>query len=827
MEAISFLAGVVSDGVRSIGSRGARSRGGEETGGFDALLARAMTPDATEATQIRPRPANGPALDGAEVGEVADDPVDVDAGLSEAGSDDGEAGDADRLLDRMRFSRGSETGVGRIPFGAIARAVTTAAVSAGEGAQNGEGTPEVDASGPAGAATLAGERSLAEVRSALLPDDATETGPNPVGSLDEGTASPDGGAFPEATLDGPAADAPSAAQSAAGTDDLNTTLAGVAPSTAAETSREALYDPDLPGTDAAAAASGPNLDPRTPDRSLDRVDPELRTRLERVVDRMAREHGHDVEVVEGFRTDARQSWLFGQGRERPGPVVTWTQNSRHESGRAVDVRIDGSWDNPEAYRRLQTIAQEEGLATLGPRDPGHLELPASDLTASTGGVFRDGVEIERPSRIRTPLDAEGASRIASTTDPALRGGVARVARVADVAQVARVAEVATPGSVGFAGDASGAVADAVDGATVNASARNGVASPGATSSSAPAGAGAAASTPAFSGSNPTLGNAVVNSGSNRPTAPSVAGAPVGGSTTPPATAATSSPGVLLTDPQDPSIATPALAAAGEIARGAEAGRTIAAPGATSSADSRTSSPRSADAAVTATDSDARRSSSETSSDASGEGGEQSLTGNRDGSSPRVESPTRRDGAVGFGPTLANLQADGSSTSPIQEMRAASTLDRLEQIEALRDRAALGTSDGWRLRMADADGNGTRLDLGLRGSTVDARLGLSDPELARRAQANIAELRQSLETRGLDLEQALFRSGMSPDALESLTGPNRTSQSLDAMRAFMADLTGRPEDDARQSARRQNETSEQSSSGREPNDDRSSREETTP
>lgn len=753
MEVISFLAGAVTEGVRSIGSRGGAAQDGEETGRFDALLAEAMTPEAAE-SETRPRSptpamgeeaalvdaptqngAEGEGSTGSETEAEAESATDPDAAEVREGSDEARVRDTNRLLAGVRFARGEGAASDRIPFGAIARAVSSTAAALNPSATTGAAAAEPIGSGPA--ATTA-PSDLADLRETLLPAAAGSgsTGSN----SDESTVEPSGGT--------PSSDAAPAETRAP----ITSFLSGAAASASQERLREASPDVAPVATDALARVTGPNPDPRTPDRSLDRIDPELRTRLERVVDRMASEHGHDVEVVEGFRTDLRQAWLFQQGRERPGPVVTWTQNSNHESGRAVDVRIDGSWNDMQAYRRLQTIAREEGLVTLGPRDPGHLELPASVATGSAGALPGADVEVERPALTRDRAESIASSRVASN-------GVARVARVADVASVARVASVATPGSTGFAADVAASSQQSIGAVSVTPPS-DGV-------SAIPSGASA----PAFSGPNATT-----------PNVPAPSGTP---------------------------------------------GANAAVPGAPAPSDARTSTPRAADAAVASTDPDLRQSSSETSSDASSEGSEQSLSGGGGGSAPRIESPARREGTVGFGPTLANLQADGSSTSPIQEMRAASTLDRLEQIEALRDRAALGTSDGWRLRVADADGNGTRLDLGLRGSTVDARLGLSDPELARRAQANIAELRQSLETRGLDLEQALFRSGMSPDALESLTGPSRNSQSLDAMRAFMAELTGRPEDESRESARRWNETSEQSRSGREPNDERSNREETTP
>lgn len=159
--------------------------------------------------------------------------------------------------------------------------------------------------------------------------------------------------------------------------------------------------------------------------------PEFQTRLARVVERMRSEYGLDVEVIEGFREQSRQDDLWAQGRTRPGPVVTWTRESRHTVGAAADLHIDGDWVKGRGALLLSRVAAEEGLRTLGPRDPGHIELPG-DLTRLAAQA--DELELAKqlserfrpvPSTVGTRRDGEGAR------------GVARVAPVANVARVAR------------------------------------------------------------------------------------------------------------------------------------------------------------------------------------------------------------------------------------------------------------------------------------------------------------------------------------------------------------------------------------------------------
>jgi hypothetical protein len=136
---------------------------------------------------------------------------------------------------------------------------------------------------------------------------------------------------------------------------------------------------------------------------------------------MEDELGYEVRVTETFRTQSRQDALFAQGRTAPGPTVTWTRSSNHTKGLAADIVIEGGDD--AAYAKLAKVAAEEGLRTLGPDDPGHIELVSP-----------------RPA---------GSRRAAAGTRSAATGLMARTAMPAAVATVARsaqVAQVAVPGA---------------------------------------------------------------------------------------------------------------------------------------------------------------------------------------------------------------------------------------------------------------------------------------------------------------------------------------------------------------------------------------------
>lgn len=82
-------------------------------------------------------------------------------------------------------------------------------------------------------------------------------------------------------------------------------------------------------------------------------------------------------VAQGLRTIEEQEALYAQGRTTAGPIVTWTMNSRHLSGHAVDlaVIIGGKYiTDPQAY---------DILADVMLRTAAQLQIPIV-----WGGTFR-------------------------------------------------------------------------------------------------------------------------------------------------------------------------------------------------------------------------------------------------------------------------------------------------------------------------------------------------------------------------------------------------------------------------------------------------------
>jgi hypothetical protein len=92
----------------------------------------------------------------------------------------------------------------------------------------------------------------------------------------------------------------------------------------------------------------------------------------------------------GIRTQEQQDELYAKGRTAPGKKVTWTRNSRHVSGNAVDLVafVDGkpTWDEqyyPEIIRAMKSVIKDYNLKIdhgfdLWGKDIPHWQISHSD-----------------------------------------------------------------------------------------------------------------------------------------------------------------------------------------------------------------------------------------------------------------------------------------------------------------------------------------------------------------------------------------------------------------------------------------------------------------
>jgi hypothetical protein len=174
-----------------------------------------------------------------------------------------------------------------------------------------------------------------------------------------------------------------------------------------------------------AAATAP-VD--TANSDTDALNPDFRARLGRVITRMHDEFGKDVQLVEGFRTQSRQDFLYDQGRTRPGEVVTWTKSSKHTLGLAADVTINGSYTDSIGFQQLAQVAAQEGLRTLGAKDPGHIELPSHGGAAAWGTpAVAANIEQNMSRAVGIALDKNSLPNVGQGKDTDVDAGVFQVA----------------------------------------------------------------------------------------------------------------------------------------------------------------------------------------------------------------------------------------------------------------------------------------------------------------------------------------------------------------------------------------------------------------
>ena len=95
----------------------------------------------------------------------------------------------------------------------------------------------------------------------------------------------------------------------------------------------------------------------------------------------AKKQGLAVVVTETLRTRERQAELYAQGRTKPGKIVTWTKNSRHQSGLAWDIcknKKGEEFSDREFFASCGKIAKKLGITWGG--DWEKQDLPHFEVT---------------------------------------------------------------------------------------------------------------------------------------------------------------------------------------------------------------------------------------------------------------------------------------------------------------------------------------------------------------------------------------------------------------------------------------------------------------
>lgn len=146
--------------------------------------------------------------------------------------------------------------------------------------------------------------------------------------------------------------------------------------------------------DAISAGWAPYMKQSEIDRSVGVADP-----LVRVIKQAQRDHPEIQFTIGGQggkRTQGEQDALFAQGRTAPGPIVTWTRDSDHLRGTAIDLEpLKGSSD--QVRTAMQEASDKLGIPlqpSLGAKDPGHFALPKDYNIASA------------PKEVPEPLESQ-------------------------------------------------------------------------------------------------------------------------------------------------------------------------------------------------------------------------------------------------------------------------------------------------------------------------------------------------------------------------------------------------------------------------------------
>lgn len=122
------------------------------------------------------------------------------------------------------------------------------------------------------------------------------------------------------------------------------------------------------------------MDITKPCRDLNELLPEVKKGAILFLEECKRQ-GLNILITETYRPQARQDWLYEQGRTRAGRKVTWTKKSKHTSRRAFDIckNVRGKeYDNSDGFfKRCADIAVSMGF-TAGyywdKQDMPHIQL---------------------------------------------------------------------------------------------------------------------------------------------------------------------------------------------------------------------------------------------------------------------------------------------------------------------------------------------------------------------------------------------------------------------------------------------------------------------
>lgn len=116
-------------------------------------------------------------------------------------------------------------------------------------------------------------------------------------------------------------------------------------------------------------------------RKIEDLDPRIQDRVRELLDTFNKDSEWKAFITDGLRTQAEQNSLYAQGRTAPGKIVTWTTDSNHVKGLAVDIAFQKNGKLSYAqihYAKLVPIARKLGFIWGG--DWKQVDKPHFEMT---------------------------------------------------------------------------------------------------------------------------------------------------------------------------------------------------------------------------------------------------------------------------------------------------------------------------------------------------------------------------------------------------------------------------------------------------------------
>ena len=104
------------------------------------------------------------------------------------------------------------------------------------------------------------------------------------------------------------------------------------------------------------------MDVTKPNRDINSLQP-IAQQAAKLFLETCKARGINIFVTEYHRSQARQDYLYAQGRTREGKIVTWTRNSNHTSGYAWDIACNKPHDlyDSKVISKAGEVAKELGI----------------------------------------------------------------------------------------------------------------------------------------------------------------------------------------------------------------------------------------------------------------------------------------------------------------------------------------------------------------------------------------------------------------------------------------------------------------------------------